>query len=144
MPARDKYHNIVRDALLRDGWTITHDPYRIAIAMKRVEIDLGAEQAIAAEKEHRKIAVEIKSFLGDSELNELENALGQYSLYRLMLLKREPERVLYLAVPHTLRDFLLLESDFRYILRELQVRLIFYNVQTQELTEWIETPGIAP
>src|SRR5579871_3533838 len=144
MPARDKYHNIVRHALLRDGWTITHDPYRIAIAMKRVEIDLGAEQAIAAEKEHRKIAVEIKSFLGDSELNELENALGQYSLYRLMLLKREPERVLYLAVPHTLRDFLLLESDFRYILRELQVRLIFYNVQTQELTEWIETPGIAP
>jgi hypothetical protein len=43
MPARDKYHNIVRDALVRDGWTITHDPYRIAVAMKRVEIDLGAE-----------------------------------------------------------------------------------------------------
>jgi hypothetical protein len=39
---------------------------------------------------------------------------------------------------------LLLESDFRYILRELQVRLILYNVQTQEITEWIETPDIAP
>jgi hypothetical protein len=143
MSARDKYHHIIRAALLRDGWTITHDPYRIAIAMKRVEIDLGAEQAIAAEKEHRKIAVEIKSFLSDSEMNDLENALGQYSLYRLMLLKKEPERVLYLAVPHTLHDLLLLESDFRYILRELQVCLIFYNVQTQEITEWIETPGIA-
>ena len=144
MAARDKYHHIVRDALIREGWTITHDPYRIAIAMKRVEIDFGAEQAIAAEKEDRKIAVEIKSFLGDSEMNDLENALGQFSLYRLMLLKKEPHRVLYLAVPHTMHDVLLLESDFRYILRELQVCLIFYNVQTQEITEWIETPDIAP
>lgn len=144
MSARDKYHNAVKNALVREGWTITHDPYRIPIALKRLEIDLGAEQAIGAEREHRKIAVEVKSFLGDSELNDLENALGQYSLYRLMLLKEEPERVLYLALPKRLRDLLLSESDFRYILRELQVRLIFFDSATEEVTEWIETPSIAP
>ena len=105
---------------------------------------MGAEQAIAAEREYRKIAVEVKSFLGDSELNDFENALGQYSLYRLMLLKKEPERVLYLAVPNRLRDLLLLESDFRYVLRELQVRLILFDIETEEVTEWIETPTIAP
>ncbi len=66
MSARDKYHNAVKNALIRDGWTITHDPFRIPIALKRLEIDLGAEQAIGAEREHRKIAVEVKSFLGDS------------------------------------------------------------------------------
>lgn len=144
MSAKDKYHHIVKNALIRNGWTITHDPYRIPIALKRLEIDLGAEQAIAAEKEHRKIAVEIKSFLGDSELSDLEDALGQYSLYRVMLLKKEPERILYLAVPNKLRDLLLLESDFRYVLRELQVCLIFFDILTEEVTEWIETFDIAP
>lgn len=144
MSARDKYHNIVRDSLIRDGWTITHDPYRIPIAMKRVQVDLGAERAIAAERGLQKIAVEIKSFLGDSELHDLENALGQYSIYRVMLQKLAPERVLYLAVPSTIRDFLLLESDFRYILHELQVCLIFFDIKREEITEWIELQNIVP
>ncbi len=26
MPARDIYHDTVRNALEKDGWTITHDP----------------------------------------------------------------------------------------------------------------------
>lgn len=29
MPARDRYHDQVRNALVRDGWTITHDPLRL-------------------------------------------------------------------------------------------------------------------
>ena len=26
MPARDYYHDVVRNAIKKDGWTITHDP----------------------------------------------------------------------------------------------------------------------
>lgn len=29
MPSRDIYHNTVKNALLKDGWTITHDPLRL-------------------------------------------------------------------------------------------------------------------
>lgn len=116
MPARDKYHKAVTTALIRDGWTITHDPYIIPIGKTNVQVDLGAEMPIAAERGQQRIAVEIKGFLGDSALYDLEKALGQYSLYRVMLLRQEPDRVLYLAVPHTIRDFLLTESDFRYVL----------------------------
>lgn len=63
MPAKDFYHETVKTALERDGWTITHDPYRIMVGRRRGYIDLGAE-IIAAEKGKVKIAVEIKSFLG--------------------------------------------------------------------------------
>ncbi|MCP4345831.1 MAG: hypothetical protein GY795_09930, partial [Desulfobacterales bacterium] len=28
MPARDLYHNNFRNALVKDGWTVTHDPFR--------------------------------------------------------------------------------------------------------------------
>ena len=43
MSARDKYHDAVKNALVQDGWTITHDPYGIAIGRRRGYIDLGAE-----------------------------------------------------------------------------------------------------
>ncbi|MGZ3382218.1 MAG: element excision factor XisH family protein, partial [Isosphaeraceae bacterium] len=29
MPARDRYHDQVKNALIRDGWTITHDPLHV-------------------------------------------------------------------------------------------------------------------
>ncbi|MGB7519411.1 MAG: element excision factor XisH family protein, partial [Spirulinaceae cyanobacterium] len=81
MPARDTYHNKAKTALLVDGWTITHDPLRLECGNKDFYVDLGAMKLIAAEKEERKIAVEIKSFVGKSDIEELEKALGQYVLY---------------------------------------------------------------
>lgn len=142
MSARDKYHNAVRTALIREGWTITHDPYLIHIGKTDIQVDLGAEMPIAAERDNRRIAVEIKSFLGDSALYDLEKALGQYSLYRVMLIKQEPDRTLYLAVPQNVHDFLLTDSDFRYALHALNVRLVFFDPGKEELVEWIETINI--
>ena len=143
MSARDKYHYQVRRALEKDGWTITHDPYRIAVSGTRTEIDLGAEMPIAAEKESRRIAVEIKSFLRDTFLTNLEQALGQYGVYRALLMRREPERTLYLALPEYTRERLLTDADFRAVLRGTQARLIFYEPEEEVLSEWIETENIA-
>ena len=61
-------------------------------------VDLAAEELVAAEKEGRKIAVEIKSFIGASELEDLKNAIGQFVIYRNVLKNREPARKLYLAI----------------------------------------------
>ncbi len=48
MAAKDFYHNKVKNALIKDGWNITHDPYIIDIPemRPRQEIDLGAEKII--------------------------------------------------------------------------------------------------
>ncbi len=106
MPAKDIYHDAVKNALIKDGWTITHDPLRLPFGGKDVYVDFGAEQLLAAEKADRQIAVEIKSFVSDSEINDLEKALGQYTLYHDLLAELEPNRVLYLAVPQeVLLDF---------------------------------------
>ncbi|WP_255427143.1 XisH family protein [Sphaerospermopsis sp. LEGE 00249] len=58
-----------------------------------------AERILAAEKTGKKIAVEIKSFLGASEVTEFHLALGQCLNYRSALKLTEPERMLYLAIP---------------------------------------------
>ncbi len=81
MPAKDRYHDDAKTALVNDGWTITHDPLTLRWGRKDLFVDLGAEKLLAAEKEGRRIAVEVKSFSGHSEMNDLENALGQYVLY---------------------------------------------------------------
>ncbi len=92
MPARDAYHGAVRNALVRDGWTITHDPFRLSFGGRDVFVDLGAERVLAAEKAGRRIAVEIKGFTGASRVADLEQALGQLVLYRAILAEREPDR----------------------------------------------------
>lgn len=62
--AKDIYHNLVRQALENEGWTIIDDPYYFPIGFRRrkVSSDLGAEKYIVAERELQKILVEVKSF----------------------------------------------------------------------------------
>ncbi|MCB0599426.1 MAG: hypothetical protein KDD28_35480 [Phaeodactylibacter sp.] len=45
--AKDIYHNHVREALEKDGWKITADPYILNYAETRFDVDLGAERLIA-------------------------------------------------------------------------------------------------
>jgi hypothetical protein len=72
MPAKDIYHNTVRTALEKDGWTITNDPLTLEIGDRSLFVDLGAEKILAAEKQGRKIAVEVTSFLSVSPVHDLE------------------------------------------------------------------------
>jgi len=43
MPRLDIHHKTVRNALEKDGWVITHDPFLLQIGKKRLFADLGAE-----------------------------------------------------------------------------------------------------
>ncbi|NES25333.1 MAG: fatty-acid oxidation protein subunit alpha, partial [Symploca sp. SIO3E6] len=55
MAAKDRFHNAVRYGLQKEQWTITHDPLRIEFGEDDVvEIDLGAEQILGAEKADKK------------------------------------------------------------------------------------------
>lgn len=77
---------------------ITHDPLTVRIGTKDVFVDLGAERFLAAERAGRKIALEIKSFVGASEVRELELTLGQFLQYGDALARKDPDRVLHVAV----------------------------------------------
>lgn len=83
--AKDIIHEQVKNALIKDGWTITHDPFPLRIGQKNLSADLGAERLISAEKNHQKIVVEIKSFLGHSNVRDLQQAIGQYVMYQQIL-----------------------------------------------------------
>jgi hypothetical protein len=136
MPARDLYHDAVKNALAKDGWTITHDPYILTFGQKNVFVDLGAEQILAAQRGTEKIAVEIKSFRGPSDIQDLEAALGQYVFYRSLLGRFEAERRLFLAVPESAFVSTLEEPIARPVLEDLGVALLVFDPQREAIVRW--------
>ncbi|BAZ88135.1 MAG: hypothetical protein RLZZ29_171 [Cyanobacteriota bacterium] len=138
MSAKDVFHEVVKKALQKDGWQITHDPLSISVGGVNLSIDLAAEKLITAEKEGEKIAVEIKSFLErSSAISEFHTALGQFINYRGALRRRQPDRVLYLAVPlTTYKTFFNLDFP-RDMIEENQVKMIIYDVEHEVIAEWI-------
>lgn len=137
MAARDIYHDAVKNALVNDGWTITADPLSLPWGATKVEVDLGAERVIAAEKAARKIAVEIKSFVSRSRTEDLEEALGQIVLYRFLLRENEPDRELHLAIREDVFQNFLTLPHVAALLKAEQVRLIVFDPQTEEILQWI-------
>ncbi len=138
MPRRDIFHDAVRNALIKDGWTITHDPYMLKFGEQKLQVDLGAEMPIAAEREGRKIAVEIKSFVGASSISDLYVAIGQYTLYRNLIRITEPGRTLYLALPNEAFEEVFNRAHGRDLREELGIRLIVYEAEEEIILRWIE------
>lgn len=137
MPAKDIYHDTVRNALIKDGWIITHDPLRLSIDDKNLFIDLGAEKIIAAEKGEEKIAVEIKSFIGRSEMNDLEDAIGQFILYEDLLEIEEPERKLFLAIRQKAFEQIFTHRIGTILLNKKRIKLIVFDENNEEILKWI-------
>jgi hypothetical protein len=138
MPAKDIYHQTVKIALVKDGWTITHDPYRIRLARgKNLFVDLGAERLIAADRDTEKIVVEIKSFTRASDMKDLEDALGQFVLYARLLIRYAPERTLYLAVTEEIRKTVFEEEAGQILIEDGIIRLITFDPTQEVIVRWI-------
>ncbi len=137
MPVKDIYHNHVKNALVKDGWIITHDPLMLKWGLKDLYIDLGAEQLLAAERSNQKIAVEVKSFVSLSEVDDLKDALGQFILYHDILSRTEPERVLYLAIREAVFDSIFEEPIGKILLENQRVRLLVFDPHTEVIVKWI-------
>jgi hypothetical protein len=137
MSAKDRFHDVVKKALQKEGWQITHDPLSLQVdGIIDMYIDLGAEKIIAAEKEGEKIAVEIKSFLGASTLSEFHTAPGQYINYPYALSAQQPERILYLAVPKITFNIFFQRPFIQSVIHGNQVNLLIFDVEKEEIFQW--------
>jgi hypothetical protein len=102
-----------------------------------LKADLGAEKFFSAEKENRKIAVEVKDFDTPSVISELEKTMGQLQLYQWALDKQEPERQLFLAVsqPVYLKHFQ--KPIFQLVIRRNKINLLIYEPIDEVIIQWI-------
>ncbi|MEG3967889.1 element excision factor XisH family protein [Microcoleus sp. T2B6] len=138
MPAKDIYHNNVRTALEKDGWTITNDPLPLKIGKRTLNVDLGAEKLFAAEKQGRKIAVKLKSFVSFSPVHDLEEAVGQYIVYEDILELSEPERIIYLAIRAEVYAEIFSEPIGQILLENKRFKLIVFDSLNETIVRWID------
>lgn len=137
MPARDIYHTAVKTALIADGWHITAEDYTIPVGFQRVYIDLQADrELITASQGNTKIAVEVKSFIGQSLVKDLRDAVGQYVLYRSVLRRFDPERIPYLAIDVETAQSLFAEPLAEYLVLDERVLLIIVDITAERIVEW--------
>ncbi|NER95711.1 MAG: fatty-acid oxidation protein subunit alpha [Symploca sp. SIO1B1] len=136
MPAKDLFHDAVKTALEKDGWTITNEHLFIQVEDVDFYIDLTAERILAAEKTGQKIAVEVKSFVRGSDVTEFHTALGQSLNYRSALRLTEPERNLYLAVPGDVYDEFFRRRFIQRVIAEHQLKLLIFNPEREEIVRW--------
>jgi hypothetical protein len=135
--ARDIIHDAVKNALIKDGWTIIADPFRIDYEEFSLSANLAAERPFAAEKNRQKIVVEVKSFGGLSFVRELQQALGQYEMYRDFLELTAPEYELYLAISELVYTDFFMQKAVQVIVQRHQLKLLVVDIEEEEIVEWI-------
>jgi hypothetical protein len=137
MPAKDLYHNAVKNALIKDECLITDDPYIIKYEDAELYADLAAEKPIAAERQGQKIVVEIKSFVGKSMMYDFHGALGQYIVYRDLIQLTDPKSILYLAIDDIVYETFFQRQSIQVITRRNQLRLIVVDTDKEIILQWI-------
>jgi XisH protein len=143
MPARDIYHDVVKKALIKDGWTILADPLIIAYDDVQAFADLAAERTLAAEKAGRRIAVEIKTFQGASPVRDFEEALGQYMFYRGLLSLAGSDYLLYLAVSEETYHRVFERKALREITERSGLALLVVDLAQEVIVRWTTSPATA-
>lgn len=137
MSRRDNLHLSLRRTLEKYGWTITDDPLILVLEQTLLKADLGAEKFFAAEKEGRKIAVEIKDFDSPSVISELEKTMGQLQLYQWALEDQEPERKLFLAISQAIYIRHFQKPIFQLAVQRNKINLLVYEPSREAIVQWI-------
>lgn len=139
MAAQDRFYYCVEAALQKNGWS-NIAPLPLRYGADRLEIDLAAEQVLAAQQGAVQIAVEVKSFIAASVVYEFHQAVGQYLHYRLALEHNRLKNKLYLAVPETIYQQHFVKLLFQDSIQVHKVQIIIVDEQQQEILQWNPNP----
>jgi XisH protein len=139
MPAKDVYHNAVKQALIKDGWFILKENYELMYQGDSLYPDFAAEKSIAATRDTERILVEVKSFLGRSFIADLQATLGQYIMYQEVVKVQRLDFRLYLAVPADLYHNNFQTPLAQLMLQSTQINLLVFEPIQEVIQQWINS-----
>jgi hypothetical protein len=145
MALRDPYYDLVKNALRQGGWRITHNPLRLRLPSAAETPTKPGEAAeewlLGAEKDERKIAVVVKSFVDRSEVEDLRKALEHLRLCHTRLHATAPDHTLYLAVRQTTyRDYFTGAAGAQ-LLASQPILFMVFDPRTEAIVNW---NGLSP
>lgn len=134
MPAKDRYHDTVKRALIKDGWTIAREQAALKIGKRFLSVDIEAAKADPTII----ILVEVKE-LDDvsSPVEALANALGKYILYRLILEESQIDVPLFMAVSKSSYENILTETLGQRVIQWAQIKLLVFDPEREEIFQWL-------
>ena len=136
MSRKDFYHDYVRAVLQQAGWTVKREFITLPFANTRVHMDLLAENT-AADGSTSTVVIEVKNFREETGyVSELQKSIGQYLLYRDILLNEGHAYPLYLAVPATAYASFLSAPLIRNLFQQHQIQLLLFNPQDPTSLRW--------
>ena len=134
MSAKDKIHTPVKNALIKAGYTVTHNPYTLWYGSERVYIDMAAEWT--SPPEHI-IIIEVKSFVKASIIRDFEDVLGQYIFYFGILKLTQPKYKLYIAISDKTYSDIIQREMINITLQFHAIPLIIVDIDQEEIVKWI-------
>lgn len=140
MSAKDIYHDTVVRALQKDGWSVTHENFIVPFGKRGLYVDIAADPMVAAERGDQRIAVEVKSFLKPSPVQDLKEAVGQFFIYlsALQTSDEHKDRLLYLAVRDEAYNSVFKSDDVVLeFVRGHGIHLIVFDPINEVINEWI-------
>lgn len=135
MAQLDKIHEVVKNALIKDGWTITAENFQMRFKELKLYGDMEAHK-IFAEKGTRKIVVEVKSFIGISVMSEFQKALGQYRIYKSVLSQLKPEAKVYLAISESAYNKFFTGEGIQFIIEQERLSFFVVDLKSEVITQW--------
>jgi hypothetical protein len=137
--AKDIFHDLVKEALIKEGWLVSDDPlFLLSKDEGGISTDLGAEKILVAEKGLTKIAVEVKSFINPSLIHDFSKAVGQYIVYLDVLEMTKSERIMYLAMPFEVYNYLITKPHINYVNKKHNIKFILFDPTEKLIEKWIE------
>jgi XisH protein len=70
-------------------------------------------------------------------MRDLEDAVGQYVVYRSILLEIEPDRAIYLAVPRRVSEGIFAERLGQVIISRQALQLVVFDEDSERIVRWI-------
>lgn len=131
MPVKDRHHEIVKRALIADGWSIVKEQFLIATRTRRLFIDIQAK----SRTQSATALIEVKGFA--SPVDALAEALGQYLLYKYAIDYVGLDVPLFLAVPLSAYQGILSEPIGEYARQVGNIKLLVFDAITGRIVEWI-------
>jgi hypothetical protein len=134
LPAKDRHHDIVLQALIKDGWKITDEQVKVIVGDRYLFIDIEAQKI----SDNAIILVEVKELDSTTaQIEALATAIGKYFLYRAALDDAEIATPLYLAVSENSYQGILSEKIGKLSITEGKIKLVVFDPINEEIIRWL-------
>jgi hypothetical protein len=136
MSTPDLYHDVVRDALRKDGWRITHTALQLKARAASSTEESWEGPWLIADKDERKGAVAVDSFIGRSSPADVIQTWERLGFSRPRLHALDSDRVVYLAVRQATYSACFGGTDGDLLLAKEGIQLIVFDPRAEVIVQW--------